>query len=153
VVLVLALSGCAAVQTTAGHNIAPEGADFTVVDMATWRGSFAAQEKLHLRRADSLGQMPYIELTAVWCGPCQAIRQSLGDPAVMKALRGTYIMRVDVDHWSMLSGNPLSKAVPVFIAVDSGGRWTTRRMIGTPVKPSEMAVAFDAFFHPTVQLQ
>ena len=66
----------------------------------------------------------------------------------MAARRGTYIMRVDVDRWATLNGDPLSRAIPVIIAVDSTGEWTKRRMIGVPSKPREMAAAFDHFFHP-----
>jgi hypothetical protein len=76
------------------------------------------------------------------------VEKSLRDTAVMHALRGTYIMRVDVDRWVTVTGTPVSSGIPAFIAIDSSGKWTQRRMMGAPKTPAELAVAFTAFFHP-----
>jgi hypothetical protein len=140
------LSACALAGVHPGDDVAPADAPFTVVDIDSWRGPFKDQMRVHLMRAAAIGQVPYVELTAVWCGPCHAIEKALPDTAVMRSLRGTYIMRVDVDHWTFLSGTP-PKGIPAFVPIDSAGRWLPRRLVGAPSKPADIAAAFEAFFH------
>jgi hypothetical protein len=142
------LCGCVSHWVRPGANLAPEGAGFTVVNIETWRGSYRDQLQAHLQRASALGQTPYLEFTAVWCGPCQAIERSYADTAVLRAFRGTYIMRLDIDRWAQVTGPQQSNGIPKFILVDSIGRLTNRRMIGSPTAAPQIAAAFEAFFHP-----
>jgi thiol:disulfide interchange protein len=127
------------------------GRSRSAVSCASWspgRGSFHDQLMVQLKRAAAIGQTPYIELTADWCEPCQKLHKVLGDTAVMRAFRGTYIMRANVDQWRQVTGKPQMNGIPAFIFVDSAGRWTNRRQLGSPLKTRDIAAAFDAFFHP-----
>jgi hypothetical protein len=146
--LVVVLSACAVTGVRPGDDVAPAGAEFSVVDIEPGRGTFRDQVLIQLKRAAAIGQTPYIELTADWCEPCQVLHKALRDTAVMRAFRGTYIMRANVDQWHQVTGKPEMNGIPEFILVDSAGRWTNRRWIGSPTKPREIAAAFDGFFHP-----
>jgi thiol:disulfide interchange protein len=146
-VTVIALAGCATSAPKAGKNVAPVGAEFTVVDIDPRDGTYAEQMRVNYARADSLGQMPYLELGAPWCGPCRLVAKSLGDSAVMHALRGTYLMRFDIDRWQPVNRDSLARVIPVIIALDRRGAWTNRRLVGAPPTSHEIAEAFEPFFH------
>jgi thiol:disulfide interchange protein len=146
--LCVVVAACSTARVRPGEDVAPAGAEFSVVDIEPGRGSFHDQLMVQLKRAAAIGQTPYIELTADWCEPCQKLHKVLGDTAVMRAFRGTYIMRANVDQWRQVTGKPQMNGIPAFIFVDSAGRWTNRRQLGSPLKTRDIAAAFDAFFHP-----
>src|SRR5262245_56525968 len=69
-------------------------------------------------------RVPFVQITAEWCGPCKKLRASLGDPLMQDAFAGTYIIRVDADAWKkqLEKAGFDAQAIPVFYAVDPSGR-------------------------------
>lgn len=76
------------------------------IDLAPDQGSLEVQLATHCARAREAGQVPIAELTATWCAPCLALRRSLTDPRMQRALMGAYVLSLDVDLW----GNALYDA-------------------------------------------
>ncbi len=102
--------------------------------------------------ANGVGLKLYVELGAEWCGPCVALKKSLPDPRMQRALKGTYIVRLDIDAW----GDRLEKsgystgAIPAFYEVDKEGKPTGRKIDGGAWGenvPENMAPPLDHFFH------
>ncbi|MBI4952740.1 MAG: hypothetical protein HY908_11955 [Myxococcales bacterium] len=167
-----ALVGCSAREVTATADSArtstppsrttPAGASptgaaaargFTVVEVTPAAGELARVLGDHLAKAKALGQKPYAELWAEWCEPCVALRRSLGDPRMVKAFRGTYIVQLDVDAWgTKLDAAQLpADAIPVFYELADDGRPTGRKIDGGAWgdnTPANMAPPLDRFFHP-----
>ena len=82
--------------------------------------------------AAALGKQPYVRITAEWCGPCKALRASLGDPLMQDAFAGTYIVQVDVDEWKpeLDKAGFESDGIPVFFAVDGNAKPTGAKIDG-----------------------
>jgi len=82
--------------------------------------------------AAALGRQPYVQITAEWCGPCKALRASLGDPLMQDAFAGTYIVQVDVDEWKpeLDKAGFESDGIPVFFAVDGNAKPTGAKIDG-----------------------
>ena len=82
--------------------------------------------------AAALAKLPYVQITAEWCGPCKALRASLGDPLMQDAFAGTYIVQVDVDAWKpeLDKAGFKSDGIPVFFAVDADARPTGAKIDG-----------------------
>jgi thiol-disulfide isomerase/thioredoxin len=103
------------------------------------------------QKAAALSRQPYVEFYADWCPPCNAIRDSLGDPRMVEAFAGTYIIKLDTDDWGeKLSGTGLYvPAIPAFYELDSQGKPTGRMITGAAWGedvPANIAPPMKAFF-------
>lgn len=92
----------------------------------------AAQLREHAALAEELGLRPFLEFGALWCPPSRMFGEVLGDPRMVAALSGVYLIRVELDDFS---GDPLARelgvvAVPVFFELDATGRSTGRSVNG-----------------------
>jgi thiol-disulfide isomerase/thioredoxin len=84
-------------------------------------------------KAAALGRDPsYIEFYADWCPPCNAIKKYLGDPLMVDAFAGTYIIKLDIDDWGeKLSGTGLYvPGIPAFYELGADGKPTGRMITG-----------------------
>ncbi|HET8698172.1 MAG TPA: thioredoxin family protein [Gammaproteobacteria bacterium] len=70
-----------------------------LVVLAPSQGRLEDLLRHEVHTAAALGKVPYVQITAEWCGPCKALRASLGDPLMRDAFAGTYIVQVDYDAW------------------------------------------------------
>jgi thiol-disulfide isomerase/thioredoxin len=112
--------------------------------------------KAEIPKAKELGQRPFAYFYADWCAPCKALRKSLddGDPLMMDAFRGTYIIQLNADTWSKkLAGTQFTvKAIPVLFELDQNGRPTDRKIDGGAWGediPRNMAPPLREFLQPS----
>jgi len=107
--------------------------------------------KAEVQKAAALGRQPYVEFYADWCPPCNAIKDSLGDPRMVDAFAGTYIIKLDTDDWGeKLSGTGLYiPAIPAFYELDASGKPTGRMITGAAWGedvPANIAPPMKTFF-------
>lgn len=107
--------------------------------------------KAEAQKAAVLGRQPYVEFYADWCPPCNAIRDSLGDPRMVEAFAGTYIIKLDTDEWGdKLSGTGLYvPGIPAFYELGADGTPTGRMITGAAWGediPENIAPPMKAFF-------
>jgi thiol-disulfide isomerase/thioredoxin len=106
----------------------------------------------HVALAKKAGLTPYVELWAEWCPPCKKLEAAMGDPRIVKAFAGVYLIRLDSDQWGpKLEGTGLANgSIPVFYELDDQGKATGRKVDGSAWEediPENMAPPLDAFFH------
>jgi hypothetical protein len=82
--------------------------------------------------ARSLKLQPYAYLSATWCGPCETLKHSLSEPRMAEALRGAYLIKLDIDGWEPALGPAGLDAstIPAFVGLDAGGRPNGKRIDG-----------------------
>ncbi|HEY7953678.1 MAG TPA: thioredoxin domain-containing protein [Polyangia bacterium] len=146
---VCALAG--ALVLSASLALAAQPAPFTLEEITPAEGAFPAVLARELGRASAHHQTPFVWVSATWCGPCQKLKASLGDPRMKDAFSGTFIIHVDLDAWNA----QLARAgfhvggVPAFFALDAHGRPTGRTITGAAWQddvPANMAPPLKAFF-------
>jgi len=128
---------------------APE--TFSVIRIEPGQAKVKDILKAEAQKAAGLGRQPYVEFYADWCPPCNAIRDSLGDPRMVEAFAGTYIIKLDTDDWGdKLSGTGLYvPAIPAFYELDAQGKPTGWMITGTAWGedvPANIAPPMKAFF-------
>lgn len=116
----------------------------------------ATQDVLEEERikAASQGRKAYIQLYADWCNPCRALRDGMSDPRMQDAFAGTYIVRLQLNHWDarirpMVGEGDLS--IPAFYEITEGGH-LGRKISGTAWGEDtveNMAPPLKAYFHPS----
>jgi thiol-disulfide isomerase/thioredoxin len=87
--------------TNASTNVQPSAQTLVVVDIVPGDGSLVSQLASHAQKAAGVGLKPVAEFGATWCPACVAIQQALdqGEPLMVDAFRGVYVIRIDVDLW------------------------------------------------------
>jgi hypothetical protein len=116
-------SGCA------GHHAPPGTGDddgFSVVEIRplphqTLGDQIVEQASI----AGSRGLLPFVEMTAAMDHRCFLVDHSFGDPGMREALRGAYIIRIDITRWVGRFGSTgldrIPMAFPSFVEVFDGG--------------------------------
>ena len=130
-------------------------ADFTLVRIYPQDGDLQNLLADHAKKAQALGQAPFVEFDATWCPPCRAITASLAarNPLMLKAFSGVYLIHADVDLWGWNHpGTGLTfKAIPVFYRLDATGKPTGAVVDGGAWgadTPENIAPVMEKFFHP-----
>ena len=147
--------GCGTGKVPKPDSRVVAGVPFTVLEIAPENGSAAAQLSHAARAATVAGLHPFVELTSDWCRACHWLDHSLATPSLATAFGGTYIVRIDIDHWEgRLGGTGLDDHVgplPAFIALTSRGvpvgGWIDPLSWGSDV-PTMAAPVLADFFHP-----
>lgn len=129
-----------------------------VVVLEPGSGALEALLQREVASAAQLGKVPFVQITAEWCGPCKRLRASLGDPLMREAFAGTYIIQVDFDAWEqpLKAAGFVSEGIPVFFAVDASARPTGEKIDGGAWGediPQNMAPPLGRFFSPIVARQ
>jgi hypothetical protein len=118
------------VLACAGHR-APPGTSpddsFAVVDIRP-RPHESLQDRIveEAMQAESRGLAPFLELTSAWDRRCALVDHSFNDVRMRAALRGTYIIRLDIVRWAGRFGDTgldrIPMAFPGFIEIFDRGR-------------------------------
>jgi Thioredoxin-like len=125
-----ALVGASAACGT-GHLPKPDsrigaGMPYAIVDIRPSGGELKAQLTRAAQVAAASNLRPYVEITSEWCPPCHWLDHSFSSRPVEQAFGGTYVVRIDVDHWEgRLGGTGLDAhpdSLPAFIALSDRGR-------------------------------
>jgi thiol-disulfide isomerase/thioredoxin len=106
--------------------LAAAAAPSTVVNLSPDQGALPELLQREVAKARKLGQTPFAQITAEWCGPCKKLRASMNDPLMKDAFAGTYVIRLDIDAWGK-QVEPVglkSDAIPVFFLLGESGRAT-----------------------------
>lgn len=143
------LAACA--WSLAGAACAAQPGAVRIVDLQPADGDLAAQLQRGAAQARAEGRTAFVQFTADWCAPCKRLQAGLGDPLMVQAFAGTYVMRLDVDAWKRRLGDTGLRAdvTPVFHALDPQGRATGASVDGGAWKediPVNMAPPLKAFF-------
>jgi thiol-disulfide isomerase/thioredoxin len=115
-------------------------------------GSLAWQIQAEVGRARARKLKPVAYGTATWCPPCQAIKKYRREARMADALRGTYVIELDVDHVTQEEARSLGYAfgvLPVFMGIGDDGRATGPKIDGGAWGeniPANMAPPLKAFF-------
>lgn len=144
-------SGESAVQVQIADDQSPDPEAFSLVVPHPEEGELMALLAAHSQVAIDMGRRPFVEFSAEWCPPCQALEASLVDPLMIEALRGIYLIRLDVDEWeSQLAGSEFRiPGIPLFYELDANGRSTGRAISGSAWGEDiavNMAPPLQAFF-------
>jgi len=129
-----------------------------VVVLEPGSGALEALLQREVAAAAELGKVPFVQITAEWCGPCKRLRASLDDPLMREAFAGTYIIQVDFDAWEqpLKAASFVNQGIPVFFAVDGSARPTGEKIDGGAWGediPRNMAPPLGRFFAPIVARQ
>jgi thiol:disulfide interchange protein len=129
----------------------PAPTSFTLVILHPSQGDLSSLLALHASLAAQLNRKPFVEFSADWCPPCQALAASLSDARMVEAFRGTYIIRLDLDEWkSKLARSGFTVlGVPTFFELDGDGRPSGRILTGAAWGediPENMAPPLKEFF-------
>jgi thiol-disulfide isomerase/thioredoxin len=129
----------------------PAPDEFSVTVIGSGNAKLTDILQAEAQKAIALGRHPYIEFYADWCPPCNAIKKNLGDPLMVEAFAGTYIIKLDTDVWGdKLSGLGLYvPGIPAFYELDENGKPTGRMITGAAWGediPANIAPPMKAFF-------
>jgi len=129
-----------------------------VVVLEPGSGALETLLRREVATAAELHRVPFVQITAEWCGPCKALRASLGDPLMREAFAGTYIIQVDFDAWEqpLKAAGFENEGIPVFFAVDALARPTGAKIDGGAWGadiPRNMAPPLGKFFSELVARQ
>jgi thiol:disulfide interchange protein len=124
---------------------------FAVVTLKPADGQLADLLKAEAQKAGEMGFTPFVEFHADWCAPCKALSKSLGDPRMVDAFAGTYVIRLNVDEWldQPADAGFTVKGIPAFFAIDEAGKPTGRFITGAAWGediPENMAPPLKEFF-------
>jgi thiol-disulfide isomerase/thioredoxin len=101
--------------------------------------------------ANQMKLKPFVYFYADWCPHCRAISIHIGNPKMRDALKGTYLITIDIDIWDgkiIDSKFPL-RGVPTFYEVSTVGLPTGKKITSAAWKediPDNMAPALKKFF-------
>lgn len=95
------------------------------------RGQLPKLLAAEIAKAKALGRTPFIEIGALWCGPCKELEASLQRKEMIDAFSGSYVIHLDANEWDVDSElKPLGfvtdevdcNVLPFLGALDKRGR-------------------------------
>lgn len=128
----------------------PSPPPFVLTELAPTQGDLIPLLRAQVERARAKQLRPVIEFYADWCPPCRAFQNSLGDPRMTEALRGTYLVKLNLDDWhDKLEGTGFQPAsIPAFYLVGADGRPSGQMLDGDKwgkPTPDKMSVSLSKF--------
>ena len=129
----------------------PSPDSFSLVVLHPSHGDLAGLLAGHALRAAELDRELFVEFSAEWCPSCVILERSLTDERMVEALRGVYLIRLDIDEWQgrLSETRFIVLGVPTFVELDGEGVSTGRTITGAdwgPDTPENMAPVLLEFF-------
>ena len=95
-----------------------------MTELAPTQGDLTPLLRAQFERARGKQLVPLVEFYADWCPPCRAFQEHMNDPPMAEALRGTYLIKLNLDDWhDKLEGTGFTvKAIPMFFLIGADGR-------------------------------
>jgi thiol:disulfide interchange protein len=116
-------------------------------------GDLTAQLQSLAIRAKHENLKPFVQFTAVWCGPCRELQACMDDPLMAEAFAQTFIIQINADDFSdkqfAAAGFTLD-GIPAFFELDEQGKPTGRVVDGGAWEeniPANMAPVLRKFFN------
>jgi thiol-disulfide isomerase/thioredoxin len=96
----------------------------TIIEVDVQAGPLAEQLTVIAARAKKEGRVAAVELWAGWCPPCKKLDKLIAEGKVTNALRGTVLVRVDVDMFDDELNELGFRApqIPSFYRIDGRGK-------------------------------
>jgi thiol-disulfide isomerase/thioredoxin len=110
----------------------PAPPPFLLTELAPTQGALTPLLVAQVERARTKGLVPVVEFYADWCAPCRAFQRHLEDPLIKEALRGAYLVKLNMDDWhDKLPGTGFDvHTIPSFYMVSANGRPTGKMLDG-----------------------
>jgi hypothetical protein len=125
ILLALLLGGCGAGEPVPGdvpHGVGASSSPPQVATLAPGDGELRTQMVAGAARLRAEGRVPYLHVTASWCGPCKALRSLWDEPQLQAAMRGAGFLRVDLDAFAEpLAALGVQRTVPAFYEIRPDG--------------------------------
>jgi thiol-disulfide isomerase/thioredoxin len=130
--------------------VPPPPPPLVLTELAPTQGDLTLLLRAQVERARDKHLQPVIEFYADWCPPCRAFQNSLGDPRMIEALRGSYLVKLNLDDWhDKLDGTGFRVAtIPRFYLVGPDGRPSGKMLDGDKwgkPTPDKMSVSLSEF--------
>lgn len=132
-------------------RLSPLPPPFVTTEIAPTQGELIAQLKVHVERAKAKRLIPVAEFYADWCPPCREFHKALSQPPLADAIRGTYLVRLNMDDWhDHLKNTGFDvRSIPRFYLLGDDGRSSGKMLDGDKwgrATPENMAAAIDKLF-------
>jgi thiol-disulfide isomerase/thioredoxin len=110
----------------------PPPPSFLLTELAPTQGDLTPLLLAQVDRARTKQLRPVIEFYADWCPPCRAFQDNLEDPRMKEALKGTFLVKLNLDDWhDKLPGTGfVVRSIPAFFLVGADGRPTGKMLDG-----------------------
>lgn len=146
----LSLAGCS--QSTPSDSVVITSTH-SVTKLTPAGGELGAQLQSLAARAKQEDLKPFVQFTAVWCGPCRDLQASMNDPLMVEAFAKTFIIQINADDFTdkqfAAAGFTLD-GIPAFYELDEQGKPTGRLVDGGAWEdniPANMAPVLRKFFN------
>lgn len=147
---VLFLAGCLHSSTSESVVIT---STHSITKLTPAGGDLTAQLQSLAARAKHENLKPFVQFTAVWCGPCRELQACMNDPLMAEAFAHTFIIQINADDFSdkqfAAAGFTLD-GIPAFFELDAQGKPTGRVIDGGAWEeniPANMAPVLRKFFN------
>ncbi len=132
-------------------NQSPAPDHFTLVKVPNSNANLTSLLAEQAALAQQAGRRPFVDFYADWCGPCKSLEKNLGDPAMVAAFDGTYLIQLNLDEWKdrLPAAGFRVPGIPAFYAINSQGKPTGRMITGAAWGediPANMAPPLQEFF-------
>jgi thiol-disulfide isomerase/thioredoxin len=131
----------------------PSPPSFLTTELTTTEGELTPLLVAEFEKAKRRQLRPVLEFGADWCPDCRAFDRCLDTPTMKAALRGTLLVKLNVDRWHdrFEPAGFTVRSIPSFYLIGPDGRPTGEMLNGDKWKkltPETMAIELTKFLNP-----